>query len=66
MPEVLLDGHGGFCVDSQDSVRFADHLLALLLDEQLSEEMGEKGFKRYQALFTAKRMAKEYAFLIRN
>jgi hypothetical protein len=35
-------------------------------DERLREEQGTIGFSRYQTLFTARRMAQEYASLIRS
>lgn len=64
--EVLQDGHGGYCVDSKDIKGFANYLILFLQDKRFCEEQGVKGFKRYQTLFTAQRMAKEYALLIRG
>ena len=66
IPEVLRDGHGGYCVDSRDIEGFANYLILFLQDDRLCREQGIKGFKRYQTLFTAQRMAKEYASLIRS
>jgi glycosyltransferase involved in cell wall biosynthesis len=66
IPEVLRDGHGGYCVDSKDIKGFANYLILFLQDKRFCEEQGVKGFKRYQTLFTAQRMAKEYALLIRG
>ena len=66
IPEVLRDGHGGYCVDSKDIKGFANYLILFLQDKRFCEEQGVKGFKRYQTLFTAQCMAKEYALLIRG
>lgn len=66
IPEVLRDGQGGYCVDSRDIEGFANYLILFLQDNRFCEEQGIKGFKRYQTLFTAQRMAKEYALLIRS
>lgn len=66
IPEVLRDGQGGYCVDPRNVEGFAKYLLVLLQDDRLREDQGEKGFNWYQTLFTARRMAKEYASLIRS
>ena len=66
IPEVLRDGQGGYCVDPGDAEGFAKYLILLLQDDRLRKELGTKGFRRYQSLFTAQRMAKEYASLIRS
>ena len=65
LPEVVADGEGGFCVGSRDLEAFARRAIALLSDDGLRKEQGEKGYQRYQRLFTAKRMAQEYARLLR-
>jgi glycosyltransferase involved in cell wall biosynthesis len=66
IPEVLRDGEGGYCVDSSDVEGFAKYLILFMQDERLREEQGTIGFSRYQTLFTARRMAQEYASLIRS
>lgn len=66
IPEVVENNEGGYSVDYRDREGFARHIIALLKDEGLRREQGEKGFQRYQKHFTAARMAVEYAQLIRG
>jgi L-malate glycosyltransferase len=66
LPEVVKDGEGGYCVGRQDLESFARRTVQLLTDEDLRRDQGEKGFQRYQRLFSAGRMAGEYAKLLRT
>jgi len=66
VPEVVKNGEGGFCVDYQDADAFAGGIIKLLKDKELRKEQGEKGFQRYKKHFTAARMAREYAELIKG
>lgn len=66
IPEIVLNGQGGYCVNKDDVESFARHIITLLEDDELRKEQGQKGFQRYNDLFTAKRMAREYAALIGN
>lgn len=64
LPEVVVDGEGGYCHHPNDINGYASRIAILLEDEILRREQGEKGFQRYKKLFTGKRMAEEYANLI--
>jgi L-malate glycosyltransferase len=64
--EVLKNGEGGFVVDPCDQDGFAKKVTQLLNNPSLRKEQGEKGYQRYQKMFTADRMAREYATLLRN
>jgi glycosyltransferase involved in cell wall biosynthesis len=66
IPEVVMDGEGGFCVEPDDIQGYADRIIAFLTDSAFREAQAEKGYKRYRKLFTAERMSKEYAALIHN
>ncbi|MBW8015819.1 MAG: glycosyltransferase family 4 protein [Planctomycetes bacterium] len=66
IPEVVANGDGGYCVEKTDVCLFSDHIIKLLLDKDLRVEQGEKGFLRYKRLFTADKMAQDYASLIEN
>ncbi len=66
IPEIVLNGQGGYCVDKSDAGAYAAHTVRLLSDDNLRREQGEKGFQRYSESFTACRMAREYARLIHN
>jgi glycosyltransferase involved in cell wall biosynthesis len=61
IPEVVSDGDGGFCVDSNDIRGFASHIIALLNDASFRCEQGRRGELRYARMFSASRMACEYA-----
>lgn len=66
IPEVVADGEGGFCVDPDDVQGYADRIIAFLKDPDFRKEQAEKGYQRYRQLFSAERMAKEYAQVIRR
>ncbi|WP_224963353.1 glycosyltransferase family 4 protein [Geomonas subterranea] len=66
LPEVVVDGEGGFCTERNDVDSYAAHVINLLRDEKLRKEQGEKGFSRYLQHFTAQRMALEYAELLKS
>lgn len=64
IPEVVVNGEGGYCVGRRDVDSYARHIVKLLKDDDLRREQGERGYKRYQALFTAEIMASKYANII--
>jgi glycosyltransferase involved in cell wall biosynthesis len=64
IPEVVVDGDGGFCVDRDDIQAYADKVVALLKNANFREEQGRKGLQRYMRLFSAVRMAEEYALVV--
>jgi len=66
IPEVVIDGKGGYCFEKEDIDAYSRCVVRLLKDEELKKEQGEKGFQRYNEFFTAQRMAKKYADLIYN
>lgn len=66
VPEVVADGDGGFCVEPDDVQGYADRIVAFLKDADFRQEQAEKGYQRYQRLFSAERMAKEYETLINS
>ena len=66
IPEVIGENKGGYCVAANNSEGFAAHILSLLDDGGLYKKVGETGYDRYKNLFTAERMAKEYADMVRT
>ena len=64
LPEVIIDGEGGYCLPPDDIDGYAFKIQTFLEDEVLRKEQGEKGYRRYKELFTGKRMASEYARII--
>jgi len=65
IPEVVKNGEGGYCVDRHDVRGYAQKIILLLKNDKLRKEQGEKGYQRFLNLFTADRMAEQYAKLIR-
>jgi glycosyltransferase involved in cell wall biosynthesis len=61
IPEVVVNGEGGYCVGSNDVDSYARCIVLLLKDEVLRQEQGERGYKRYQDFFTAETMSSGYA-----
>jgi len=64
--EVVVDGEGGFCVDPDDIAGYADRVVSFLKNPDFRKEQAEKGYQRYRRLFSAERMAQEYAQTIRK
>lgn len=64
IPEVVVNGEGGYCVGSSDVDSYARFIVKLLKDESLRREQGELGYKRYHDFFTAETMASKYADMI--
>lgn len=64
IPEVVVNGEGGYCVGSNDVDSYARYIVLLLKDEGLRKEQGERGYRRYRDLFTAETMASKYADMI--
>lgn len=65
IPEVVADGDGGVCVSPGDVEGFTANIVKFLQNRQYAAAQGELGHQRYLRLFTAERMAREYAELIR-
>jgi spore coat protein SA len=66
LAEVVEDGDGGYCVDRDDVAGFADRVALLLENNELRREQAVRGKQRYAQLFTADRMAQQYAAMIEN
>jgi len=64
IPEVVVNGEGGYCVGSRDVDSYARYIVKLLKDECLRNKQGELGYKRYRDFFTAEIMASKYANMI--
>ena len=60
IPEVVVNGYGGQCLDSRDVELFAQYIIQYLEDGALRLRQGELGFKRYKQFFTADLMASRY------
>lgn len=66
LPEIVINGEGGYCVDKNDISSYASCVIRLLKDKDLSKEQGQLGYRRYKELFTAFRMSSEYTKLIHS
>ncbi|MCC7418046.1 MAG: glycosyltransferase [Acidobacteria bacterium] len=56
IPEVVIDGTTGFLVPPRDHHALARAIVRLLKDEELRARMGNAGFERVQAVFSAAQM----------
>jgi glycosyltransferase involved in cell wall biosynthesis len=64
IPEVVVNGEGGYCVDSSDVDSYAQCIINLLKNKNLRIEQGKRGYERFRNNFTAERMSRQYAELI--
>jgi len=66
IPEVVINGEGGYCISRNDADSYARHIVMLLKDASLRNEQGTRGFNRYRECFGAKTMSKKYSNLIHH
>lgn len=65
IPEVVADGEGGYCVESDDVEGYARIMVNFLSNPELRKSQGEMGYRRYKTHFAAELMAEQYAKVIR-
>ena len=53
IPDEVVDGENGFIIKDKDSQSLADALCKLLGEESLRLKMGENGYQKFKAKFTA-------------
>ncbi|MBE2183141.1 MAG: glycosyltransferase family 4 protein [Anaerolineae bacterium] len=58
--ETILEGVTGYLIDSGDTAQFATHVIALLRDPALRQQMGEAGRARVLSQFSAEQMAAQF------
>lgn len=61
IPEVVVDGEGGYCVEPDDVIGYAKIMVNFLCNPEVRKLQGEMGYRRYKAHFAAERMAEQYA-----
>ncbi|MCZ7381945.1 MAG: glycosyltransferase family 4 protein [Candidatus Methanoperedens sp.] len=66
LPELIVDGKGGFLCKIDDVKDFADKIKILAEDENLQKKMGEYNRRRVLEKFTLKKMAEEYIKIYRT
>jgi len=66
LPELIVDGKGGFLCKIDDINNFADNIIMLAGDENMREKMGKYNRERVLEKFTLKKMAEEYIKIYRN
>jgi glycosyltransferase involved in cell wall biosynthesis len=60
LPELVMDGRGGFLCRMDDVKDFADKIRHLAADEDLRKEMGTFNRKRIEEKFTTEKMTEKY------
>lgn len=60
VPEVVIDGETGFLLAPGDIGGFVERLDALVEDPERARMMGERGYERARALFSADRIVDQY------
>jgi len=65
LPEVVADNEGGYCIGKDDIKQYSEIVIKLLNSSELRQIQGELGYRRYLKLFTANRMADNYAMLFK-
>jgi glycosyltransferase involved in cell wall biosynthesis len=58
VPEVVLDGETGFIVPPNDPEALAEKSAALIRDKKLREEMGRRGRRRVEELYSVERISR--------
>ena len=65
-PEIVEEGVTGLLVPPSDPPALAAAIRRLFTDRQATEAMGQRGLERFQARFTAARMAQDMLALYRR
>jgi glycosyltransferase involved in cell wall biosynthesis len=63
---LVLDGHTGFLVPSDDAGILTDRVLRLLDDRKLASEFGREGRRRIETAFSLDAMTNAYLGLYRR
>lgn len=66
IPEIVVDGSGGFLCEMDNVRDFSEKILFLAADQDLREKMGLFNRKRVEEMFTVERMTKGYLTLYQN
>ena len=66
LPELVVDGKGGFLCRMDDVQDFAEKIQHLAADEDLRQEMGVFNRKRVEEKFTIEKMTEEYLSIYRS
>jgi glycosyltransferase involved in cell wall biosynthesis len=66
LPELVVDGQGGFLCRMNDANDFADKIRHLAADDTLRKEMGMFNRQRVEEKFTLQKMTDEYLAVYRN
>jgi len=64
IPLQIMDGENGFLVDPHDNQGFADGIIRILQDPDLSKEMGRKGKEHVRKNFLITRLLMDYLDLL--
>lgn len=64
IPLQIMDGENGFLVDPHDNQGFADRIIRILQDPDLSKEMGRKGKEHVRKNFLITRLLMDYLDLL--
>lgn len=65
-PELVEHGVNGFLLDDHRPGTIAGAVLALLNNQQLAADMGQKGRRKVEREFNLEQMVNQYAELYRN
>jgi len=65
IPEILVNGRGGYLVAPNDVLGMAELIKQLLSNRALREEQGRYGKQCFEENFRAEKMARKYAKLLR-
>ncbi len=66
IPLQIVDGEGGFLVDSFDTKGFADRIVDILKDPALGQEMGKKGKEHVRKNFLITRLLSDYLSILND
>lgn len=66
LPEVVIDGEGGYCLPPDDVHGFSQKIVDLLEDDSLRKDQGKLGYQRYENHFKAEIMARKYYELLES
>lgn len=66
MPEIIVDGRGGWIVPVNDASTLADRIVLVLQDKTIARRMGEFGFQRAKEVFNWDTVVSKIVFHCEN
>ena len=66
IPEIIEDGKTGYIIEKNNPQALADKIEILLDNEKLRQDMGENGYRKFQALYTLEAFERQFIKILQQ